>query len=72
MERGDRVTVVMTSNHIFPWQTAPSFEAIYESGPSGPGDCWTFIVDLDGDQNILHLNGNSREFAGVFSEAYDG
>ncbi len=60
------MTVVMWSNNIFPWQTAPKFKAVYRAGPSGPGDCWTFIVDLDGDQTTLHLNGNSAEFVGVY------
>ena len=72
MNPGDEVTVVMVSNHIFPWQTAPSFKAIFQAGPSGPGDTYRVTIDTVGDQTTLHLNGNSSEFVGIYMWPSDG
>ena len=64
MKPGDLVAVVMTRNNVFPWQNAPSFAAVYQYGPSGPGD--VFIVSVPGHTKELALNGNSLDFVGMY------
>lgn len=63
MTRGTRVRVVMTRNDVFPWQRGCSFEAVFDGGPSGPGD--TYRVTL-ASGHPLHLNGNSAEFVAIY------
>lgn len=68
IEKGDRVVVRMSQNQIFPWQTSPSFEAIYQSGPRGAGDVIKVTVPMDHQEDIdLRLNGNSSEFVAIRS-----
>lgn len=58
------VTITMSRNNVFPWQSAPSFEATLLRGPDGPGD--TFKLDVAG--RFVEINGNSAEFVGVTHE----
>lgn len=66
IERGDVVTVVMSRNDVFPWQTAPRFTAVFQWAPAGEGGTYT----LKAHGRILHLNGNSSDFIGLYREGY--
>ncbi len=75
-EMGPRVTVVMSRNDIFPWQTAPHFEATLVKASRGAGDTFSFLVDVENEDNpeeyierIIEINGNSSEFVGYHYEA---
>ncbi len=61
---GERVKVVMARNDIFPWQNGPTFEAIFQSGPSGPGD--TYSVTATDEALRIDLNGNSADFIAIY------
>ncbi len=70
-ELGPRVTVVMSRNDIFPWQTAPHFEATLVRASRGAGDTFSFLVDVENEddpeeyiERIIEINGNSTEFVG--------
>ena len=65
IHRGEKVVVVMTRNNIFPWQTAPCFDAFYAGGPNGPGDTHRFYVRV-GDVIEIAINGNSLDFIGFY------
>ena len=62
LTNGARVIVVMARNDIFPWQTAPNFEAIYVAAPNGPGDVFTVV--RDGKQ--VAINGNAADFIAIY------
>lgn len=67
MTKGDLVTVVMTGS-VFPWQHGTaSFEAVYEHGPSGPGDTYRFTVHIEWpeEEHEVLINGNSQDFIGI-------
>ncbi len=72
---GPLVTVVMSRNDIFPWQTAPHFEARMVRTSRGAGDTFSFLVSVqseDGEdylERIIEINGNSSEFVGFHLEA---
>jgi len=74
-EIGPLVTVVMSRNDHFPWQTAPSFPATLVKASRGAGDTISFLVEIeaeDGSDNIeriIEINGNSSEFVGYHYEA---
>lgn len=72
MTKGDEVTVVMAQSNVFPWhRNSPKFEAIYQAGPSGPGDTYRLLVDHPEGLGLteVHLNGISPEFVGLYGEA---
>ncbi|MCK5653171.1 MAG: hypothetical protein KAJ42_17415 [Gemmatimonadetes bacterium] len=74
-ELGPMVTVVMSRNDHFPWQTAPHFPATLVRASRGAGDTFSFLVEIeaeDGGDNIeriIEINGNSAEFVGYHYEA---
>ena len=75
-ELGPRVTVVMSRNDHFPWQTAPHFEATLVRASRGAGDTFSFLVDVENQddpeeyvERIIEINGNSSEFVGFHYEA---
>ncbi len=74
-ELGPRVTVVMSRNDHFPWQTAPHFEATLVKASRGAGDTFSFMVtvwnddETEGIERIIEINGNSSEFVGFHYEA---
>ena len=65
--RGEKVRVVMAQNNIFPWQNGPSFDAVFQYGPSGPGD--VFVVLVGEESQRVYLNGNSPEFVAIYQPA---
>ena len=74
-ELGPAVTVVMSRNDHFPWQTAPHFEATLVRASRGAGDTFSFLVEIEnedgseGIERIIEINGNSAEFVGYHYEA---
>ncbi len=74
-EIGPLVTVVMSRNDHFPWQTAPHFQATLVKASRGAGDTFSFLVDVENEdgseglERIIEINGNSSEFVGFHYEA---
>lgn len=62
---GDFVTVVMSNNAVFAWQTSPRFGAEITYTPCDTGDLWQFKVLLVHGYVHLKINPCCAVFVGL-------